>query len=241
MKISIVIPCYNSENYIQECINSCLNQDYNDYEIIVIDNESKDNSVKKIKELYKSSNFIFDTAENIYPRCWDECLDTAKQILTGEYYTIIGSDDKIKTDYISKNVKYLKQLNANFLQSSNQWYTDILSEGHENTLVNFNYSNIEDLKSKLLTGCYVSTPTVFYNSSIMKSGELSTNPLKYSGANDYDLYCQIIDKGHYIHNTKSWLGYMYRMHENQATWKMQRDEIKYDKLIQKKWRDKWTS
>ena len=59
MKISIIIPCYNSENYIQECLTSCLNQDYDDHEIIVIDNESEDGSVNKIKELYKSNNFIF--------------------------------------------------------------------------------------------------------------------------------------------------------------------------------------
>lgn len=241
MKISIIIPSYNCENYIQECITSCLNQDYNNYELIVVDNESEDNTVEKIKEIHNSNNFIFTTAENIYPRCWDECLDIAKNILTGDYYTIVGSDDKIKSNYISNNVKHIKELKADFLQSSNQWYTNALQEGHENTLVTFDYSNIDELKSKLLTGCHINTPTVFYNSKIMKSGELITNPLKYSGAGDYDLYCQMVDKGYYIHNTKTWLGYMYRMHSNQATWKMQKDEIKYDKLIQKKWRYKWTS
>lgn len=241
MKISIIIPCYNSENYIQECLTSCLNQDYDDHEIIVIDNESEDGSVNKIKELYKSNNFIFGTAKNIYPRCWDECLQVAMELLSGEYYTIIGSDDKIKSNYISNNVKFIKELKADFLQSSNQWYTNVLQEGNENTLVTFDYLNIDQLKLKLLTGCHVNTPTVFYNSKLMKSGEITSNPSKYSGAADYDIYCQIVDKGYYIHNTKTWLGYMYRMHQNQATWKMQGDEIKYDKLIQKKWRDKWTS
>lgn len=241
MKISIVIPCYNSEKYIDECITSCVDQSYSNIEIIVLDNESSDNSVEKIKNLQNKHNFIFETVPNIYPRCWDECVHRSLEILTGDYYTVVASDDKIKKEYVSKNVKYITDSNCDFVQSSNQWYTNILAEGHENTLVNFHYSDKQDLKAKLLTGCHINTPTVFYNSSIMKSGQIKSNPLKYSGAADYDVYCQLTDKGYYIHNTRSWLGYMYRMHENQATWKMQQDEIKYDKLIQKKWRDKWTS
>ena len=51
MKISIVIPCYNSEKYIDECITSCVNQSYNNTEIIVFDNESSDKSAEKIKNL----------------------------------------------------------------------------------------------------------------------------------------------------------------------------------------------
>ena len=46
MKISVVIPVYNGEKYLKECINSVLNQPYNDIEIIAINDGSKDNSVK---------------------------------------------------------------------------------------------------------------------------------------------------------------------------------------------------
>ncbi len=44
MELSIIIPVYNLENYIEDCLKSCLNQDIEDYEIICVDDGSKDNS-----------------------------------------------------------------------------------------------------------------------------------------------------------------------------------------------------
>ena len=50
-KISIIIPIYNSEKYIRICLNSILNQTFQDFEIILIDDNSKDNSLKIISEI----------------------------------------------------------------------------------------------------------------------------------------------------------------------------------------------
>ena len=49
-KVSILISNFNKENYIRECINSCLMQKYDNLEIIVIDNNSTDNSLKILNE-----------------------------------------------------------------------------------------------------------------------------------------------------------------------------------------------
>ena len=49
--ISVVIPCYNSEVYIGECLDSILHQSYTNLEVIVVDNGSKDNTVAKVKEI----------------------------------------------------------------------------------------------------------------------------------------------------------------------------------------------
>lgn len=49
--VSVVIPCYNHENYVQECIKSAIEQDYENIELIIIDDGSKDESVNKIQEL----------------------------------------------------------------------------------------------------------------------------------------------------------------------------------------------
>lgn len=50
-KISIIIPVYNSEKYIRRCLNSILNQIFQDFEIILIDDNSKDNSLKIVSEI----------------------------------------------------------------------------------------------------------------------------------------------------------------------------------------------
>lgn len=49
--VSIVIPCYNHEKYVQESIQSVIEQDYDNIELIIIDDGSSDNSVTKIKEM----------------------------------------------------------------------------------------------------------------------------------------------------------------------------------------------
>ena len=70
-------------------------------------------------------------------------------------------------------------------------------------------------------------------------GLIKTNPEKYSGAADYDLYCDLADQGFFMLPVPSWLGYNYRWHDGQATWGMHKAKINYDSLIQSHWREKW--
>ena len=66
-KVSIIIPCYNSEKWIEECVMSALNQSYERTEVIVIDNESKDESFEILKKIKKSNDeLLLSTAENIF-------------------------------------------------------------------------------------------------------------------------------------------------------------------------------
>lgn len=51
--ISVIIPVYNVENYIEKCLNSIVNQTYNNLEIIIIDDGSTDNSIAIAEKLQK--------------------------------------------------------------------------------------------------------------------------------------------------------------------------------------------
>jgi hypothetical protein len=73
----------------------------------------------------------------------------------------------------------------------------------------------------------------------VKNGLYRTYPKLYSGAADYDLYCQLVDKNIYIENIGEWIGYYYNINDTQATWQMHGDTINYSNVIRKKWRDKW--
>ena len=75
--------------------------------------------------------------------------------------------------------------------------------------------------------------------SLVKDGLFKTFPNLYSGAADYDLYCQLVDKNIYIENIEQWIGYYYNINEGQSTWQMQKDQINYSNIIRKKWKDKW--
>ncbi len=49
-KVSVIIPCYNTENYLDKCLKSVLNQTYKNLEIILVNDGSKDNSLKIMKK-----------------------------------------------------------------------------------------------------------------------------------------------------------------------------------------------
>ena len=49
--ISIIVPVYNAENYIEDCVNSILHQSFSDWELLLIDNGSEDNSLELCKKL----------------------------------------------------------------------------------------------------------------------------------------------------------------------------------------------
>ena len=63
--ISICIPCYNSDKYIKDCIESGLNQTYENIEVIVLDNMSTDNSWSIISKISNSSLRKFQNEKNI--------------------------------------------------------------------------------------------------------------------------------------------------------------------------------
>ena len=51
MKLSVIVPVYNVENYIEACIQSLLSQSYDDYEIIIVDDGSKDSSIERARKM----------------------------------------------------------------------------------------------------------------------------------------------------------------------------------------------
>lgn len=60
MKVSIIIPAYNIENYIGRCIESCINQTVHEIEIIVINDGSTDNTLKQINKFKDDRIIIID-------------------------------------------------------------------------------------------------------------------------------------------------------------------------------------
>lgn len=236
-KVTIVIPCYNSEKWIEQSVRTALDQDYGNVEVIFVDNESTDSSVDIVSKI-QSDKLIMSSAPNIYPHSWTEPVDEALSISTGEYFTILGSDDYIASDYITKNMHIiLKESKIKLLQSK------IRCIKHDSGLIvgeiSHNYSSLSEFKNMLFRKSPVTTPSVFYKKELYQDGLLRWNSEEFLGAADYDLYFNLADKGYFIYPFPKWLGYYYRIHEEQATWGMHSELTNYDKLIQEKWRVKW--
>jgi glycosyltransferase involved in cell wall biosynthesis len=187
---------------------------------------------------FSSQGVKVGTAKNIYPFCWDEARAEGLEMCTGDYITTLCSDDYLEPYYVEKCTEIMdKVTNKVYLMQSH--IRGITDSGAEINRVGHSYKNIEDFKKKAITTCPVTSPTVFYRRELYDKGLIKTDPEKYSGAADYDLYCNLADQGYFILPVPQWIGYNYRWHNAQATWGMHRSKINYDEMIQSYWKEKW--
>jgi len=117
LKVSILIPVYNREKYISECIQSALDQTYEDFEIILVDNASTDRTWEICNEYAARDTRlrVFRNQENIGPvRNWLECVKHAK----GIYTKILWSDDLIHPYFLELLVPALNDSSIGFVYSS---------------------------------------------------------------------------------------------------------------------------
>ena len=121
--VSVLIPAYNHEKYIQETIKSIINQSYRNIELIVIDDGSKDNTWQKIQEIKKEceKRFVrvyFETKQNEGTcKTMNKLLSYAK----GDFIYLIASDDLAKPQAIEKEVDFLcKNLDYSLCVGNNE-------------------------------------------------------------------------------------------------------------------------
>ena len=109
-KISVIIPVYNVEKYINKCVDSIINQTYKNLEIILVDDGSTDNS-GKICEEYK----IIDHRIKVVHKengGLSDARNKGIEIATGRYIGFVDSDDYIEKDMYSNLLNELKVNNA---------------------------------------------------------------------------------------------------------------------------------
>lgn len=110
MKISIITASYNYERYISDTINSVLNQDYTDWELIVVDDGSSDNSVEIIKEFCKKDERIkLYQHENGKNKGLKETLLLGIEKAQGDWIAFLESDDIFTPDNLSKKVEIVNK------------------------------------------------------------------------------------------------------------------------------------
>lgn len=163
---SILIPVYNVEKYLLECLNSVLQQDYHNYEIIIIDDGSTDKSIEIIKNTCKANNKI-----KYYMQENQGLILTRRSLLKhaqGDYILFLDSDD-----YLEKNT--LSYLNSKI----EKYHTDLLI---------FKYKRFGVEKTKEATGVF-SHDTIFHKGN---KKELVERMVSSSDLNN--LVCKVFKK-----------------------------------------------
>ena len=106
MSISVIIPLYNSEKHIKQCISSLLNQSHRDFELIIINDGSNDSSYAIVNEMLKGrADTQIYTQEN---KGVSSARNYGIEKATKEYITFIDSDDIVASDFIETLINSIK-------------------------------------------------------------------------------------------------------------------------------------
>ncbi|WP_461462323.1 glycosyltransferase [Methanobrevibacter sp.] len=175
VKVSVIIPVYNVEDYLQRCLDSIIYQTLEDIEIICINDESTDSSLEILKEYAKRDNrIIIKSQEN-------QGLSGARnhgiRIASGEYYYFIDSDDWIELDALEKlyyhavsndseivffnSIEHLKKN-----KTRNRIYLPVDEENYSNFVFDYNYNKRLVMNNKFVVW------TKFFKASLIKDNDL---------------------------------------------------------------------
>jgi glycosyltransferase involved in cell wall biosynthesis len=98
VKVSVIVPIYNAENYLEACLKSILEQTFKDFELILVDDGSKDRSLKICETFAESDDRVVVIHQE---NCGSSSAkNTGLKVANGEYIAFCDADDTIDTDYI---------------------------------------------------------------------------------------------------------------------------------------------
>ena len=100
IEVSVVVPIYNVEKYLRQCLESLVNQNFDDYEIILINDGATDNSMKIAQEFedkYKNIKLLSKKNAGL-----GAARNTGMKYVTGKYVLFVDSDDYVSPEYISE-------------------------------------------------------------------------------------------------------------------------------------------
>lgn len=154
-KVSIIVPVYNVEQYLKECLDSIQNQTLTDMEIICIDDGSTDSSARILDEYAekdKRFRVVHKTNEG-----YGKAMNTGMAMATAPYVGIVESDDKIEPDmyeklYVLMEEKHVDIIKADyyeFYQGCNgetiEQYVPLISEGRIRHYIQANQGLVDEL------------------------------------------------------------------------------------------------
>lgn len=165
-KVSILMPMYNSEKYVQESIDSILNQSYENFELIIVDDGSIDSSVEIVEKYNDSRIKLY---KNIVNKGLPYTRNKLLSLATGEYIALLDSDDIALPNRLQVQVDFLeKNQNVDIVGSSAIIFGKYKIEKASKII-----TGIEDIKCNLMFGNCMINSTVMMRRNFVESNKLS--------------------------------------------------------------------
>lgn len=200
--VSIICPCYNSENTIADTIQSIISQSYIHWELIVVDDCSTDQSLNVVNTYQKKDYRVkcFPLSKNCGPaKARNYGISKAK----GRYIAFIDSDDLWHPQKLFIQMAFIKQENRKFVFTAYQWMDE------KGNLLNKRVKALKTVdKTTILKGNKINSSTVLIDNTGFKS--IYFKDIKHE---DYDLWIRLIFCGKEAHGINDVLSY-YRIRKN---------------------------
>ena len=138
--VSIVVPIYNSESYISECIESIKQQSYHQLEVILIDDGSTDNSKEICKKMCKEdSRFHYFYQENLGPSA---ARNLGLEKVTGDYLMFIDADDLVERNAVQYMLESMTKYHADLIVGTIETFGSKVKEkiGQDDVIDNISVS-----------------------------------------------------------------------------------------------------
>lgn len=182
--VSVILPVYNSEEYIFDAVSSITNQSYQNLEILVIVNGTTDNSIAEINKIIDSRIRIIEITESIG---LIKALNIGISESKGSYIARMDADD------ISEPTRLQKQLN--FLENNkdygvcSSWFKTF---GGTNSIVKYK-SEDHSIKLSLFHECHICHPSVLIRKSILDKYKIQYS-IDFPHSEDYALWVELSEK-----------------------------------------------
>lgn len=198
MKISIITTAYNSGKTIEETILSVLSQNYQDFEHIIVDGASKDNTmeiVKKYENIYKGKlKYISQPDKGIY-----DAMNKGIQMATGDVIGLLNSDDKYSKDTVLEIIaNTFKEHNCDGVYGNLYYMDEDMSKVYRKWVSG---------EGKVTRGWIPAHPTLYLKKDVYEKKGLYN--LKYKVVSDYDYMVRLgIDESIKLHYINDFLVHM---------------------------------
>ena len=225
--ISVVMGCYNSSEFISEAIDSILTQTIDDFEFIIIDDCSKDNTVEIIKSYNDPRIILVQNAQNMG---LGYSLNLGVSMSKGKYIARMDADDISLPERFEKQVDYLVK-NPDYLVLASACIQFISENGiiKKKGLISKQLT-MEGIRAHVLFGVPFIHPTVMFNAELLYEHKLNYNA-SFKKAQDYELWSRIV-WNYKVANIKE-PTLLYRISNSQASVSCRDEQINYSKSIWK--------